>query len=663
MRQLLYGKRFWREEFGDDQKMLWLPDVFGYSAQIPQIMKKSGIDYFMTIKMSWNRVNKIPYHTFKWRAIDGSEVLAHMPPEGTYNSGATPRSLLNAANNFAEKKISNEALLLFGIGDGGGGPGPEHLEMLSREKDYKGLPKTKQGTAIDFFRRIEKDIDKLNTWAGELYFERHQGTYTTQGRNKWYNRRCEQALRDAELYAAAAERITGFEYPAKDFEEIWKEILLYQFHDIIPGSSIKRVYAESLERYETLLGEINAIAAAAVAALAEAAGGGKLAFNSLPFDREEYIETGKGYRLAKLPAFGWAKPKKVKESDKSGVKAEKSDYGAVMENDYVRLNFAADGSVTSVWDKLTCRESLRAPGNTLTVYEDNADAWEVPDDYAKNPSERCTLTGATLENSGCVAVLTQTYKYNLSTITQKVTMYDNSARVDFVTEVDWRETHRMLRTAFPTTVKTDYADCEIQFGNIPRPTIRNTSWDKAKIEVCAHKWVDMSQRDYGVALLSDSKYGFRIWDCTLDMDLLRSSMSPGEDADKGVHNFTYAIYPHKGDYAEGGVIEEGYKLNIKPRYIEAPKDDAKLFGELFEIDNSAVVLESVKRAEDGDGVVVRVYESIGSGASFKLKTNKAWGFEAAYACNLVEENPEAVKFDGALRDEIGPFEIKTYILK
>lgn len=663
VRQLLYGKRFWREEFGDDQKMLWLPDVFGYSAQIPQIMKKSGIDYFMTIKMSWNRVNKIPYHTFKWKAIDGSEVLAHMPPEGTYNSSANPGAMIHSYDNFAEKKVSNEALVLYGIGDGGGGPNPEHLEMLKREKDYRGLPRVKQGYAIDFFNRIQKDYDKLNTWAGELYFERHQGTYTTQSRNKRYNRRCEQALRDAELYSAAAERIAGIPYPAAKLEEIWKEVLLYQFHDIIPGSSIKRVYDESIARYEVLLAEVNAIAGGALSALAEAAGGGKLAFNSLSFEREEYIETAKGYKLAKLPAFGWAKPKKVKGSGKHDICADTSETGTVLENDFVRLIFAADGSVTSVWDKSTRREALRAPGNILTVYEDNEDAWEVPEDYAKNPSERCTLVSSSLDNSGCVAVLTQVYKYNLSTITQKITMCNNSARVDFVTEVDWRETHRMLRSAFPTTVKTNYADCEIQFGNIPRPTIRNTSWDKAKIEVCAHKWVDMSQRDYGVALLSDSKYGFRVWDCTLDIDLLRSSMYPGVDADKAVHNFTYSIYPHKGDYAEGGVIEEGYKLNIKPRFIDAPDCDGKLSGPLFELDSSDIILESVKRSEVGDGVVVRLYESTGSGSKFKLKPCKAWDFTSAYSCNLVEENPEPIAFDGALTGELTPFEIKTYILK
>jgi alpha-mannosidase len=670
VRQLLYGKRFWREEFGCDQKMLWLPDVFGYSAQVPQIMKKSGIDYFMTIKMSWNRVNKIPYHTFKWRAIDGSEVLAHMPPEGTYNSGATPRSIIHAWNNFAEKKISNEALLLFGIGDGGGGPGPEHLELLAREKDYNGLPRVKQGYAIDFFKRIEKDIDKYDTWVGELYFELHQGTYTTQGRNKYYNRRCEQALRDAEMYSAAAERIAGVPYPAGRFEEIWKEILLYQFHDIIPGSSIKRVYDESLARYGILLAEINSIKEKALTALAEVAGGGKLAFNSLPFDREEYIKTKRGYAVAKLPAMGWAKLKSAKSS-KNAITVTSSADGYVMENNFVRVTFGADGSVMSIYDKSTGREALRAPGNILTAYEDKENAWEIPWTYEQNPHERAKLESSSLENLGYLAVLTQVYKYNDSTITQKIIMYSGSARIDFVTEVDWRETHRMLRTSFPTTVKTTKADCEIQFGNIERPTIRNTSWDKAKVEVCAHKWVDFSQRDYGVAMLSDSKYGFRVWDCTFDINLLRSSMSPGKDADKGVHNFTYSIYPHKGDYVEGGVIAEGYKLNIKPTAAHSKKgsreltgkSSVKLTGSLFEIDNPAVVLETVKRAEDGSGVVVRVYESTGSRASFTLKPNKAWGFTAAQACNLVEENPENISFDGTLCDEIGPFEIKTYILK
>lgn len=656
VRQIIHGKRFFREEFGFEQEMLWLPDVFGYSAQIPQIMRKSGLEYFMTIKMSWNRVNKIPYHTFKWQAPDGSRVLVHMPPEGTYNSPANPWAILKSRNEFAEKDISDDTLMLFGIGDGGGGPGSEHLERLKRAEDYKGLPKVKQAPAIDFFHKIDRDFDKYPTWVGELYLEKHQGTYTTQGRNKRWNRVMEQNLRDAEILCVFAERICGMEYPEKDFDRIWQEVMLYQFHDIIPGSSIKRVYDESLARYELLCAETMEIMNKALLALSVKHGGSELMFNTLSCARCETFGDG---RRVKAEPFAFAEPD---DREYSRVVVTENS----LENEYIRVRLGRGGSVCSVYDKKLKREALRSRGNLLAVYDDDADAWEVPDDFAKNHSEPMRIVSSEPVGGGAIGKIINTYNYGESVLRQEIVLTADSRRVDFAATVDWKETHKMLRTSFPVTPRSDSADCEIQFGNVKRPTHTNTSWEQAKIEVCAHKWVDISERDYGVAVLNDCKYGYRVWDNIIDINLLRSSTYPGEEADHGHHIFTYSLMLHEGDYFTGGVIDEAYRLNIPLREIPAAQGngDGAINGSLLSVSSPNIIVEAVKKSENGKGAVVRMYESAGAMTDFEVRISDLLGFTTAASTNLLETDGEFLDFSGGVAKLTAkPFEIITLVLE
>ena len=641
VRQMLYGKRYFRENFGYEQEILWIPDVFGYSAQLPQIMRKSGVKYFLTIKMSWNSVNKFPHSTFRWKGLDGSEILTHMPPEGNYNSAARPESLLATAQKFRESNIDNRAMLLFGIGDGGGGPGREHLERLRREKCLVGLPQTKQAFAIDFFRDIDRDRKKFPQYAGELYLEKHQGTYTSQSRNKRFNRKCEFALREAEFMSAAALVCAGREPQAAQLEKLWKEVLLYQFHDIIPGSSIKRVYDETDARYHVILSEIGRISAEAAESFTA---GGSSVYNPAPFDFGGYIYHGGEYRFVKAPANGFG----GFAEDALPACTAGGDY---IENELIRVTFTPEGGIASVRSKESGYEYLSAEANVLTLYEDNENAWEVPPDYAQNPHERLIPVSTDTVINGKSAERRYTYRHGDTTIAQTVRLLPGSRRIDFVTEVCWQETHRMLRTAFPVCAHNDNAMCDIQYGSIPRPTHRRDSFSAAKKEVCAHKWVDISDGTHGGAVLSDCKYGYRVWDCVIDLNLLRSSMYPGVNADKGTQVFTYSFLPHEGDHT-GDVIREGYFLNLPPKVTGGATE--KLAGRSFVASSEEnVVLDWIKPSEDGKSIVVRAYESAGKTTRAVMST--AFLFKRVVLCDLLEN--ELATCDREI--PFYPFEIQT----
>lgn len=636
MRQMLYGKRFFREEFGYEQEILWIPDVFGYSAQLPQIMAHFGIKFFLTIKMSWNSVNLFPHSTFNWVGLDGSSILTHMPPEGNYNSAARPESLITTEKKFRERKIDNRAMMLFGIGDGGGGPGEEHLERMRREYDLRGVPKLKQGFAIDFFRDLEKDRERFPSYHGELYLEKHQGTYTSQANNKKNNRKCELALHNAELLAASVARATGAEYPKEKLEKLWKEVLLYQFHDIIPGSSIKRVYDETDERYAYILNEADSVTKAALDAVC--AEGHGCFFNPLPYDFCGFVKNGKGYSYIK------AGPLSFGESAECRLPHSVAD-GLCIENELLKVSFAKNGAVESIVRKSDGFSALKEVGNRLTVYEDEENAWEVPPDFAKNPfvhlDAESTCTGVT----DGVAWMSAVYRYGSSTVTQTVSLAPDSTRVDFDTHVDWNETHRMLRTAFPLTVKCDSAKCDIQYGCIDRPTHTRDSFAKAKKEVCAHRYVDFSDGTNGVALINDCKYGHRLWDCVADLDLLRSSMYPGLDADKGEHDFVYSLLIHRGDFSNG-VAKEAAVVNNPPFAVEG--NAFSVFGKepLFDCNCDHVVVDWVKGSEDGKGIILRLFESDGIAAeAVSVKPHPALKLREAFLCdgdeNIISPLPKS----------------------
>ena len=631
IRQILYGKRFFKEEFGKDMEILWLPDVFGYSASLPQILKKSGVPYFMTTKLSWSRHNSHPHQTFIWKGIDGSEVLVHMPPEGEYNSTAMPWAIKKIEHEYLDKCVSDEALMLFGIGDGGGGPGEKHLEILKREKNLSGLVPVRQERSIEFFKRLEKEKDRYKTFKGELYLEKHQGTYTTQARNKKYNRKMEILLREAEFAAIA----TGMDYPQKELETIWKEVLLYQFHDILPGSSIKRVYDESLERYETLEKETEKI-------IQLAYGSGDYAINSLSWDRNGWIKKdGKWYNII-VPAMCSAKLENGIQSNE--IKTENT---GVLENECVKVLFNADGSIISVLDKTENKEIISEYSNRFAIYYDDGDCWDFSEEYRTRSPRYFELVKMEAFKDGPVKMLKQEYAFGKSKIWQTVSITDGSAIVTFDTKVDWQEHYKMLRTAFYTNMNTDCVTCDIQYGNISRSASNNTSLDMAMYEICAHKYVDLSENSYGVALMNDCKYGHYVKGGVIDLNLLRSPDFPGEDADIAIHSFRYALYPHTGNLADSDVIHKSYEFNY-------PLNFGKKVNQLVTVSNTDVIIESVKKAEDSNAIILRIYESKGKAAKTALIFSR--DVKSAYIVDMTENSQKPVNLNSI---ELKSFEIVT----
>ena len=657
IRQIIYGKRFFLEEFGVDPRTLWLPDVFGYTGALPQILKRSGADYFMTQKLSWNTVNVFPHHTFIWEGIDGSQVLAHMPPENTYNSAAEPHSLLDAERNFQDKAVSDECLLLYGIGDGGGGPGTDHLEALKRESNLDSLPPVTQEFSEAFFDRLAKRIEQYKTWAGELYLERHQGTLTTQARSKRYNRKLEIALREFEFWAS----LTGTDYSKDELDAIWKEVLLYQFHDILPGSSITRVYDESLERYQDLLSQVEKLIVKADIALATEVDSSQyekpaIVTNSLGWRRKEWLKLGDTWLKVEVPSMGYTTIDLENDQPIPTVSAAIDR----LENDVLIVGFDDTGAVISIFDKEHEREVLDAPGNMLAVYTDNGDAWDIESSYRDRVPARFDLVESEAIVDGPQAIVRQSYRFGQSTLEQRTILTAGSRRVDFVTDVDWNETHKMLRTSFPVTIDSRSVTCDIQYGTLQRSTHQNTSWDMAQNEICAHKWVDLSQPDYGVALLNDSKYGYYIEGDLLDLNLLRSPTYPDPVADRAQHQFTYALYPHAGNHISGGVIQAGYEMNMPPHVIPANQQAGTMptTQSQFELDGDGVIIETVKRAEDRQGTIVRLYEAYGTSA----KTTLRFGFDVKVASltNLMEEHISDIPVEeNSLSLAFSPFEIIT----
>ncbi|HEX3954732.1 MAG TPA: glycoside hydrolase family 38 C-terminal domain-containing protein [Stellaceae bacterium] len=663
VRQILYGKRFFHDEFGQDPDCLWVPDVFGYTGSLPQILAKSGVPYFMTQKLSWSLVTRHPHHTFWWEGIDGSRVLAHLPPEATYNSAATPHSLLAAEQNFSEKGISDRCLLLFGIGDGGGGPGEEHLERLAREANLAGLPPVVQQPAKAFFAHIAATADRYPSWSGELYLERHQGTYTTQGRIKRHNRKLEIALRELELAAGFAAALAGSSYPHAELERIWKEALLYQFHDILPGSSITRVYDEAAPRYEALLAEVTALTGKADRALcsriaAAPATHPTVVLNSLSWERAEWLRLAARWVKVHVPALGYAVIDAADREDFPPPIAERRR----LENERLRLLFNTDGALRSCFDKENEREVLapNAAGNILAVYRDAGDAWDFPMNYRDRAAKRFKLKAAEAFVDGPRAALRQHYRFGKSVLQQEIVLFAGSRRVDFITTVDWRESGQMLRTSFPVDIRASEATCDIQFGTIRRPTHCNTPADFAKFEVCAHKWVDLSDRGYGVALLNDCKYGHQLRGNVLDLNLLRSPSYPDPTADRGRHEFTYALYPHAGDHVAGGVTRAGYELNMPLRVLADPPGGGQLPSSAAWLRPEAanIIVETVKQAEDGRGLIVRLYEAAGASTSTVL--HGGFALAGVDEVNLIEESPAPLNFTGRdVKLTFRPFEIRT----
>ena len=653
VRQLLYGKRFFRQEFGQEMRVCFLPDVFGYSAALPQLLKLADVPYFTTNKLSMNDTNRFPRYTFWWYGLDGSRVLTHMLPENSYTSAAVPQMAIYGEYHYTDKDLCPRGLQLFGLGDGGGGPGYEHVERRRRMRNLKGCPPLEDEFVADFFDRISKDAERYRSWHGELYFERHQGTYTSIAKQKLWNRTLEKDLHALEFAAALANGVNGFVYPSAWLQEAWEDVLLYQFHDCLPGSAIREVYEQTQARYAELHRAALALTQEALQALGQDMGtagqNGTLTLNASSFVRKEADGTLPPYAIV------WREATVPQQTEPQPLDTN------VLENERLRVTVEQDGTLSEIFDKTANRSLLKAGarGNVLTLYPDELTHWDINKAYLKEPGERAKCVKQHAYRLGASQIIEQTFTVGAaSKIEQRIVLDDHGVSVRFETTVDWQEEYQMLRVAFPTEIVTDHAACEIQFGHIDRPTHANTSWDEAKFEVCAHKWVDLQDASGGLALLNDCKYGYRVRNNVLDLCLLRSQNCPAEHGDRGTHSFTYAICPHVGDAWTGGVIAEGYRLNtplIRKPCVGAGGETCL---QPFAVTDGTAILETVKKAEEGDDLLLRLYEGRGGATAARLKL---FGYEAIGLCNLLEEPmEEPLKTEGdTVVLSFHAFEIKT----
>lgn len=695
VRQFLYGKKFFKDEFGIDSRILWLPDVFGYSGALPQIMKKSGIKYFMTTKLAWNQINKVPYDTMMWRGIDGSEIFTHLITTlgvgqseadffTTYNGMLHPDAILGGWHRYQNKDINNDILIAFGYGDGGGGPTREMLETSKRmEKGIRGIPKVRQEFAGNYFEELEERVEgnkSLPVWEGELYFEYHRGTYTSMGRNKRSNRRCEQLLMDAELL----EVLTGTS-EKEEMDKIWRTVLLNQFHDILPGSSIAEVYEVTKKEYAEIESRLAEMIAEKLNLLMDDGQDKISVFNTLGFARNDVVslgdchaaaltdESGKIYPVQEtaqgavayitdIPAKGGKTLQLLDTVKEEASRIQITENG--IETPFYRISIDENGLFTSIYDKECDREVLKAgeKGNLLRMYEDKPmhyDCWDIDMYYSEKywDAEKADKIQWT-EEGPVRATLEIQRTISNSVIKQEIHFYADSRRIDFSTWVDWKEHQHLLKVHFPVNIHSDEATFEVQFGNLKRKIHGNTSWDEARFESCGQKWMDISEGHYGVSLLNDCKYGYSAKDSNIALTLIKSGIEPNKTADQEEHVFTYALYPHKEMWSAAGTVQEAYKLN-QPAY--ATKGELKNTGKSFiSTDKDNIIIETVKPAENGDGMIVRLYDCENSLTKATLTFAEGM-LESVEECNLMEEKEADIETCGnSFTVSVKPYEIKTY---
>lgn len=647
VRQILYGTQFYKEEFDVRVNNVWLPDVFGFNGNLPQIIKKSGIDNFLTIKLSWSEFNHFPFHTFNWNGIDNSSILVHLPPEGTYNSNCSAESLRLGETSYIEKGKVDQAMMLFGIGDGGAGPGRDHIERARRlSKNLLGVPKFKYGFARDFFNHIAKDKDKLSTYYGELYLEKHQGTLTTQAKNKYYNRKIEWLLHNVE-YVYSHVFLKTNQYPNEILKKIWKEVLLYQFHDILPGSSIHRVYEESVPRYQELIAQLNTLMSAGLEILKKDNKPSILNLNSYPINYQTKLNNQ--WKCAQLKPYSSA----ILEDyiSHSTSKITKNS----MENDNVKITFDNTGAITSIFDKKLNKECLKAKGNVQCVYNDFGDGWDMYINYNGSIAGYFEASNVTEYIDGPLAVRVQTLTFNKSTLTQTITINENSNLITFDNELDWQEDSKMLRTEFEIVPFSKEVICDIQFGNIKRNTTINNSLDYAQFEICGHKYINVSEDNLGVAIINDSKYGYRVKEHLVSLNLMRAPHYPDESADIGKHQYSYAFLAH--DNSLDKVIEKAYLFNnqpiLNPFFPELPS---------FISGDNSIVIESIKKAEESDAIIIRLSEQLGKHQKTEFTIDNL--FKKVSLTNLIEEPIcQLVTNNQKINLDFEPFEIKTLKLE
>lgn len=744
VRQLLYGMRYFEKTFDASCEYLWLPDVFGYSWALPQILQKSGLKYFMTTKISWNVYNRFPHDTFYWRGIDGTEIMTHFitTPDPdladstftrfyTYNGQVVPATLAGIWNNYRNKEINDQELLLsYGWGDGGGGPTRTMLEMRRRLEQMPGMPKATTGRADEYFRKLGETVANtdryVHRWDGELYLELHRGTYTSQGYVKRMNRRMEFLLRDAEIVAAAGTALAGFaSYPSQQIYDSWKIVLRNQFHDILPGSSITAVYEDCRVEYA----EAEQLAQSALTDSMSRFGSfvaadgrpGWLVFNSLPWTRSELVQlpwenrfAGKSWvdaagnvvaseRISGLadgdrlqlyvkdiPAMGYTTVRLEEAAQTVELSAPVIVFGErSASTPFYEIEWNEAGQLTRLFDKRSGREVIAAgeTANRFDVHEDKPvyhDNWEI-DIFYYDKVQHVTDVKVmdVVENGPLRAVVHFSWQYGNTLIKQNMILYVNDPRIDFSTWVDWQERETLLKVAFPVDVRATAATYEIQFGHVQRPTHWNTSWDYARFETCAHKWVDLSERGFGVSMMNDCKYGHDIRDNVMRITLLKSSNKPDPECDKGEHIFTYSLLPHNGDWFAAGTVQQAHRLNVPVLAAALPEagrgveqtpaaGGAIVSGgsaertlpqslSLIGVSSDHIMIDTVKKAEDSDAWIVRCYEYAGKRGESAFHVH--FPLLQVEEVNLAELEPIRINHgEHEFSSYFKPFELKTFRL-
>ena len=681
VRQILQGKAFFKKEFDVDCKILFLPDVFGYSAAMPQILQKSGIRHFVTSKISWNDTNTLPVDCFLWQGIDGTEIFTNFitaqnytgekAENGTtYVGHLTPSEIKGAWNRFQQKEYTRRAMSTYGYGDGGGGPTRQMLQTQRRlAKGMPGMPVTRLTSLREHLDQTREEFDaacahtgRTPKWVGELYLEYHRGTYTSQAKNKRGNRKSEFGLQTAEVISVQ-DLLAGGSYDAKGLWDHWNMVLHNQFHAIIPGSSIKEVYEGTDVDYAQINDYCRNVIGDKLQALASRvdAASGTLVYNPTGFARRgEVCINGVTTELEQeVPAFGWS----VVPSTAPACHVTLD--GLTAENRHYVLKLDESGAIAELYDKKADR-SVFLPGtmgNRLEVFEDfprEYDNWELSDFYKSKKWVLDTPAQITPVTDGSRAGFRICRQYLNSQICQTLWLYSEGRRIDFETELDWHERHQVLKAAFPMDVHATEATYEIQFGHVRRPTHENTSWDKAKFEVYGHKWADISENGYGVSLLNDCKYGYNAEGSTLKLTLLKCGTYPDPDADQGRHLFTYSLLPHEGDFRQGGVIQESFCLNQPMLSCPVCQGSGAVPARsgLIHCDAPNILLTNAKKAEADDGVIVRMYETFDRRTNFTLTVQP--GFREAYLCDLMENALQPLPIrDGQICMHAGNFEILT----
>ncbi|MFE4748920.1 alpha-mannosidase [Streptomyces mirabilis] len=658
-RQLIHGKRFFIEHFGIETKGVWLPDSFGYNAAYPQLAKLAGNDWFLTQKLSWNQTNKLPHHSFWWEGLDGTRIFTHFPPVDTYNVEFSGKEMAHAVRNYQDKGRGTTSLAPFGHGDGGGGPTREMMERARRLANLEGSAKVRVEHPDAFFATAREEIPADQVWSGELYLELHRATYTSQARTKQGNRRSEHRMREAELWATtAAVNAPGYSYPYEKLDRLWKTVLLHQFHDILPGSSIAWVHREAEAEYARVAREVEAITAEAVAALGT---GETRVFNTSPVDRAEVVRTSVGIPMyAEVPAGGSALLDAAEPPRPVTVE------GRVLDNGLVRVELAEDGTLASVRDLTADREVLADKGNLLRLHSDLPnywDAWDIDKHYKNRYTDLLDAESVTVVEDGPLlgALKVERAFGKGSRIVQTITVRAGSRRIDVETEIDWHEAEKILKAAFPVDIRAPHSSAEIQFGHVQRPTHTNTSWESARFEVYGHRWVHIAEPGYGVAVINDSTYGHDVsrtvredggTTTTVRLSLVRAPRVPDPEADQGKHRFTYALLP--GASIEDA-IAEGYALNLPLRVA----DSAGPAEPVVSVDGEGVTIEAVKLADDASGdVVVRLYESRGGRGTGTLRTG--FPLAGAQVTDLLERPLTTADTDGnTVAVALRPFEVRT----